>query len=85
MLDLAKYLMFDFHYNVMKKRLNCFVLYSDTDSLLYEIKHTDIYEDFPTNIDLRQHVDLSDYPTNHFLYNVENKLVTLKFKDELAG
>ena len=38
-LDLAKYIMFDFHYNVMKKHLNCFVLYSDTDSLLYEVKH----------------------------------------------
>ena len=76
--------MFDFHYNVMK-HFNCFVLYSDTDSLLYEIKHTDFYEELATNEELRQHFDLSNYPTDHSLYNVENKMVTLKFKDELAG
>ena len=77
--------MFDFHYNVMKKHFNCFVLYSDTDSLLYEIKHTDFYEELVTNDELRQHFDLSNYPTDHFLYNVENKMVTLKVEDELAG
>ena len=82
-LDLAKLHMFDFHYNVMKKHFNCFVLYSDTDSLLYEIKHTDFYEELATNDELRQHFDLSTYPTDHFLYSVENKMVTLK--DELAG
>ena len=69
----------------MKKHFNCFVLYSDTDSLLYEIKHTDFYEELATNDELRQHFDLSNYPTDHFLYNVENKMVNLKFKDELAG
>ena len=84
-LDLAKYHMFNFHYNVMKKHLNCFVLYSDTDSLLYEIKHTDFYEELATNDELRQHFDLSNYPTDHHLYNIDNKMVTLKFKDELAG
>ena len=84
-LDLAKLHMFDFHYNVMKKHFNCFVLYSDTDSLLYEIKHTDFYEELATNEELRQHFDLSKFPTDDFLSNVENKMVTLKFKDELAG
>ena len=61
-LDLAKYHMFDFHYNVMKKHLNCSMLYSDTDSLLYEIKHTDFYEELATNNDFRQYFDLSNYP-----------------------
>ena len=68
----------------MKKHLNCFVLYSDTDSLLYEIKHTDFYEELTTNNELRQHFDLSNYPADH-LYNIDNKMVTLKFTDELAG
>ena len=68
--DLTKYHMFDFHYNVMKKHLNCAVLYSDTDSLLYDIKHTDFYEKLAPNNALRQHFDLSNYPTDHFLYNV---------------
>ena len=83
-LDLAKLHMLDFHYNVTK-HFYCFVLYSDTDSLLYGIKHTDFYEELATNEALRQHFDLSYYPTDHFLYNVENKMVTLKFKAELAG
>ena len=69
----------------MKKHFKCFVLYSDTDSLLYEIKQTDFYEELATNDELRLHFDLSNYPTDHFLYNIENKMVTLKFKDELAG
>ena len=65
-LDLTKLHMFDFHYNVMKKHFNCFVLYSDTDSLLYEIKHTDFYEELATNDDLRQHFDLSKLPNRSF-------------------
>ena len=84
-LDLAKLHRFDFHYNVMKKHFNCFVLYSDTDSLLNEIKHTDFYQELATNNELRQSFDLSNYLSNNFLYNDENKMVTLKFKDELAG
>ena len=83
-LHLAKCHLFDFHYNVMKKHLNCFVLYSDIDSLLNEIKHTNIYEELSTNNDLRHYFDLSNYPANRHLYNVQNKMVTLKFKDELA-
>ena len=65
--------------------LNCFVLYSDTDSLLYEIKYTDFYEELATNDELRQHFHLSNYPKEHHLYNADTKMVTLKFKDELGG
>ena len=54
-LDLAKYIMFNFHYNVMKKELNCFVLYSDSDSMLYEVKHTDFYAELARNAELRQY------------------------------
>ena len=39
--------------------MNCFVLYSDTDSLLYEIKYTDFYEELATNDELPQQFDLS--------------------------
>ena len=65
-LDLAKLHMFDFHYKVMKKHFNCFVLYSDTDSLLYEIKHTKFWEELATNDELHQHFDLCNYPTDLF-------------------
>ena len=80
-LDLAKFHMFNFHYNVMKKHLNCFVLYSETDSLFYEIKYKEFYEELATNDELRQLFDLSKYPKEHHLYNADNKMVTLKFKD----
>ena len=77
--------MFDFHYNVMKKHLNCFVLYSDTDSLLYEVKHTDFNEELARDAELRQYFDLSNYPTDNKLYNADNKMVTPQFEDELGG
>ena len=42
-LDLSKYLMFDFHYNKwMKKFPNSTLLFTDTDSLAYEVVNHDI-------------------------------------------
>jgi len=40
-LDISKTLMYDFHYNYMKKKFNCNRLMTDTDSLMYEIKTED--------------------------------------------
>ena len=60
------------------------MLYSDTDSLLYEILHLEFYEELATN-DRLQHFDLSNYPLDHHLFITENKMVTLKFEDELGG
>ena len=46
-LDLSKYLMYDFHYNTIKKKYgnNATLLFTDTDSLCYEIKTKDLYSD----------------------------------------
>ena len=84
-LELSKFHMFNFHYRVMKQHLNCELLYSDTDSLLYEIKHQDLYKELAENLDLKKHFDFSNYPVNHPLFDESNKMVTLLFKDELAG
>ena len=65
--------------------MNCHLLYSDTDSFLYEFKHTDFYLQLETNREQADHFDLSNYPKDHRLYNEAKKMVTLKFKDELAG
>ena len=37
-LELRKWLMYDFHYNFIKKNFDADLLFTDTDSLAYEIK-----------------------------------------------
>ena len=54
------------------------VMYKDIDSLFYEIQTRD--EDLMT---LREDLDFSSYPKNHFLYSNKNKKNILKMADEL--
>ena len=37
-LELSKWLIYDFHYNFIEKHLNAELLFTDTDNLTYEIK-----------------------------------------------
>ncbi|KAL4105173.1 hypothetical protein QTP88_020445 [Uroleucon formosanum] len=84
-LDLSKMLMYDFYYNIIKKKYGNRVrlLYTDTDSLILEIKTNDFYQDIKINLD---HFDTSDYPKDN-IYGLPlvNKKVLGKFKDELNG
>ena len=84
-LELSKFHMYSFHYKVMKPTFDCQLIYSDTDSLLYEIKHEDLYRELESNTDLKKHFDFSNYPKEHALYDESNKMVTLLFKDEMGG
>ena len=84
-LELSKLFMLDFHYNVMKKQTECSLLYSDTDSFVYKVKTNSFYDDLTKNSTLKKHFDLSNFPSDHKLYNKTNAKVVLKFKDELAG
>lgn len=86
-LDLSKWLMYDFHYNVMQKKYgdNINLCYQDTDSLIYEIFTSTLYEDIQKDSILKKEFDFSEYPEFHPLYNKENKKVVGKFKDELNG
>ena len=86
-LDLSKTLMFDFHYNYIRKKYGdkAELLFTDTDSLMYLIQTDDVYQDI--NKDIRRKFDTSDYPENHpsGIKTGVNKKVIGKFKDEAAG
>ena len=83
-LDLSKHLMYDWYYNKLKKKYgeNCTLLYTDTDSLLVDIKTKDAYKDMS---EIKEDYDFSDYPKDHPLYDETNKKVIGKMKDECAG
>ena len=64
-LDLSKSLMYDFfHYNYIKTEYEdkAKLLFTDTDSLAYEIKTNNFYKDI--NLDIEKRFDTSDYTTN---------------------
>ena len=83
-LDLSKTLMYDFHYNYIKKNYGykAKLLFTDTDSLTYEIEAKDVYKDFFKDKDK---FDNSDYPEYSPFFYKTNKKVIGKFKDESAG
>ena len=83
-LDLSKTLMYDFHYNYIKQKYGskAKLLFTDTDSLTYEIETSDVYQDFWNDKDK---FDNSDYPEDSPYFNKENKKVIGKFKDEVSG
>ena len=86
-LDLSKTLMFDFHYNYIRKKYknNAELMFTDTDSLLYYIHTDDFYKDISD--DIKTKFDTSDYPSNHKsgIQTGVNKKVIGMFKDEVAG
>ena len=86
-LELSKTIMFEFHYKYIKPKYgnNAKLLFTDTDSFLYEIQTEDFYKDIAG--DVRDRFDTSDYPENHpsGIPTGINKKVLGKFKDEVAG
>jgi len=83
-LDLSKTLMYDFHYNYVKSKYGdkAKLLFTDTDSLMYEIETGDFYVDIADDIQSRY--DTSDYPKDHpsGIKSGVNKKVIGMFKDE---
>ena len=75
--------MYEFHYKYIKSKLDGNLLFSDTDSLVYEIKTTeDVYEDFYKDKTL---FDFSDYSLNSKFNDPVNKKVIGKIKDKFKG
>ena len=81
-LDLSKLLMYEFHYKYIKSKFDAKLLFTDADSLVYEIKTEDVYEDFYQDKNL---FDFSDYPLNSKFFDPVNKKIVGKMKDEFQG
>ena len=83
-LDISKTLMFQFHYDYIKRKYGdqAKLCFTDTDSLLYDITTPDLYADIQNDIAM---FDTSNFPTDHPLFNNVNKKVIGKMKDEMGG
>ena len=80
-LELSKVLIYKFHYDYIKIKYDnkSNLLFTDTDSLMYEIKTEDVYVDFSSN---KEKFDLSNCLTKSKYYGNSNKIVMGKVKDE---
>ena len=82
-LELSKLLMYQFHYDyVIKTFDNVKLLFTDTDSLVYEIKNGNVYDQSFKDKEL---IDFSGYDKNSIYYDVSNKKKMGKMKDEING
>ena len=73
--------MYEFHYKYMKNKFDVKLLFTDTNSLVYEIKAEDVYEFlFDKNL-----FDLRDYPLHSKFFDPVNRKVIGKIKDEFKG
>ena len=86
-LDLSKTLMYDFHYGYIlpKYGKNQKLLFTDTDSLCYEIQTEDFFKDISG--DVEKCFDTSNFPKDHpsGIPVGKNKKVPGMMKDEAGG
>ena len=74
-LELRKWLMYDFHYSLIKKHFDAELLFTDTDSLTYETKPEDVYEELFKH---KRLFDFSNYPEDSKFFDSTNKKVLRK-------
>ena len=80
-LELSKMIVYDWHYNYFVKKSDCRLLFTGTDSLVYEIKGVDnVYEHLDKKL-----FDFSRYDKKSKYYDCSNKKVIGKMKDEMGG
>ena len=74
--------MYEFHYDYIKNKYDnkSRLLFTDTDSLMYEIKTEDLYEDFGSD---KEMFDFNNYSTKSKYYDNSKKLVIGKKKMKL--
>ena len=83
-LDLSKVLMYEFQYDYIENRYdnNSRLLFTDTDSLMYETKTEDVYEDFSKD---KKMFEFINYSTKSKFYDDCNTLVVGKMKDKTTS
>jgi hypothetical protein len=85
-LELSKKFIYDFHYNHMlskyKDKIN--LLYTDTDSLVYEIETEDLYRDIKSDSKFSKLLDTSNIDSRWGI-PPKNKKMLGKMKDEYNG
>ena len=83
-LELSKILMYEFHYDYIKNKYDnkSKLFFTDTDSLTYEIKTGDVYEDFSSD---KEMFGFSNYWTKSKYYDNSNKLAIGKMKHKTRG
>ena len=62
--------MYDFHYNLVKKNFDAESLFTDTDSLTYEIKSENVCENF---FRWKNMFDFSNFPKDSNFFDGTNK------------
>ena len=72
---MSKWRIYNFHCNFIKKNFNAELLFTDTDSLIYEIKSEKVYKEFFKWKDL---FDFSNYSKDSKLFNETNKKLLAK-------
>lgn len=85
-LEISKWLMYNFHYEYMRPKYkeNLLLNYMDTDSFIYTITTDDFYSDIRE--DVNTHFDTSDYSSdNPYNLPLVNKKVVGLMKDENCG
>ena len=86
-LDISKTLIFDFHFNYIKQKYQkkAKLLFTDTDSLCYEIETEDFFQDISN--DVHEKFDTSNFEKNHpsGIKTGVNKKVIGMMKDEAGG
>ena len=82
-LELSKVLMYEFNYDYIKNKYgnNSRLLLTEVDSLMYEIKSEDVFEDFSND---KEMFGFSNYSTKSKYYDNSHKVVS-KMKNETAG
>ena len=76
--------MYQFWYDHLKNKYNDKIelIYTDTDSFIIEVETDDIYKNMYEDKEL---YDFSEYPEDHTNFNISNKKIFGKFKDELKS